>query len=379
MRLRLTRRNFLATCTTAAAGASLLTPGIGASRADASLPLGAPDDLIQLNSNENPYGLSPKAREAMTQSAAVGSRYPDGQEDETRAAIARHHGVPTARIVLGCGSSDILRMADAAYLGGGKTVVAAEPTFEAVLLYAGVMQAAATKVPLTKDFRHDLPKMAEACRETTGLVYICNPNNPTGTVVSREEMAAFLAQVPPKTTVLVDEAYHHFVEDPSYGSAIELMGRYPNLVVARTFSKIYGMAGLRLGYAVASEANAQILGRQASWNNVNSAGLAAALAGLSDPDLVASQRKLFTDTRKWLCTGLDREKRRYVPSQTNFLMIDVRSDVAPIIRAFRERKILVGRKFPSMPNWLRVSIGRRNEMEAFLAALREVVPARAAA
>ena len=189
MRLRLTRRNFLATCTTAAAGASLLTPGIGASRADASLPLGAPDDLIQLNSNENPYGLTPKAKEAMTQSAAIGSRYPDGQEDETRGAIARHHGVPTARLVLGCGSSDILRMADAAYLGGGKTVVAAEPTFEAVLLYAGVMQAAATKVPLTKDFRHDLPKMAEACNETTGLVYVCNPNNPTGTVVSREEMS----------------------------------------------------------------------------------------------------------------------------------------------------------------------------------------------
>ena len=379
MRARLTRRGFLATCTTAAAGASLLTPRLGCSRAEASLPLGAPDDLVQLNSNENPYGLSPKARDAMTRSAAVASRYPDGQEDETRNAIARHHGVPSARVVLGCGSSDILRMADAAYLGGGKSVVAAEPTFEAVLLYAGVMQASATKVPLTKDFRHDLPKMAEACNETTGLVYVCNPNNPTGTVVSREEMADFLGRVPPKTAVLVDEAYHHFVEDPGYGSAIEMLGRHPNLIVARTFSKIYGMAGLRLGYAVASEANVQILGRQASWNNVNAAGLAAALAGLSDPDLVSSQRKLFTDTRKWLCAALDREKRRYIPSQTNFLMIDVRSDVSPIIRAFRERKILVGRKFPSMPNWLRVSIGRRNEMEAFLAALREVVPARAAA
>jgi histidinol-phosphate aminotransferase len=139
------------------------------------------------------------------------------------------------------------------------------------------------------------------------------------------------------------------------------------------------MAGLRLGYAVATEANAQILHRQAGWNNVNSAGLAAALAGLSDPDLVATQRKMFTDTRRWLCTSLDREKRRYIASHTNFLMIHVGSDVAPIIRAFRERKILVGRKFPSMPDWLRVSIGRRNEMEAFLAALREVAPARAAA
>jgi len=379
MRARFTRRNFFATCATAAAGASLLTPELGSSLAEASLPLGAPDDLIQLNSNENPYGLSPKAREAMTAAIAVGSRYPDGQEDETRNAIARHHGVPSARVVLGCGSSDILRMADAAYLGGGKSVVAAEPTFEAVLLYAGVMQAAATKVPLTKDFRHDLGKMAEACNETTGLVYVCNPNNPTGTVVSRGEMADFLARVPPRTAVLVDEAYHHFAEDPDYGSAIEMLGRHPNLIVARTFSKIYGMAGLRLGYAVASEATAQILGRQAAWNNTNTAGLAAALAGLQDAELVSSQRKLFTDTRKWLCAALDREKRRYIASQTNFLMIRVGTDVAPIIRAFRERKILVGRRFPSMPDWLRVSIGRRGEMEAFLAALREVVPARATA
>jgi histidinol-phosphate aminotransferase len=374
----LSRRGFLASFG-AAAGTAIVAESLRPAVAEASLPLGAPDDLIQLNSNENPYGLSRKALDAFNRSARTGSRYPDGAEDETRNAIAASHGVRPEQVVLGCGSSDILRMADAAYLAGGKSVVAAEPTFEAVLLYAGVMQASATKVPLTADFRHDLPKMAASCGETTGLVYVCNPNNPTGTIVSAEEMRSFLSAVPPTTTVLVDEAYHHFVEDRSYASSIALLGEHPNLIVARTFSKVYALAGLRLGYAVAPEPAVAALSRQAGWNNTNAAGLGVALAALRDPELVPSQRRLFTQTRTWLCDALQREGRRYIPSHTNFVMIHVGSDVAPIIRAFRERKILVGRKFPSMPDWLRVSIGRRTEMEAFLAALREVVPARAAA
>jgi histidinol-phosphate aminotransferase len=363
----------------AAAGAALLTPHPLGSVAQASLPLGVSDDFIQLNSNENPYGLSTKETAAFTRSGRVGARYPDGLEDEVRNAIAKHHGVAADQLVLGCGSSDILRMADAAMLAGGKEVVAAEPTFEAVLLYANVMQAAAVKVPQTADFRHDLPKMAAACGDRTGLVYVCNPNNPTGTIVRRQELGDFLAAVPPATAVLVDEAYHHFVEDPGYASALDFLDRHPNLIVARTFSKIYGMAGLRLGYAVSSPETAARLSRQAGWNNVNAPALSVALDGLADPDLVPTHKRRIAETRRWLYGALEREGRRYIPSQTNFLMIQVGSDVAPMIRAFRERRILVGRKFPSMPDWLRVSIGTRGEMEAFLTALRAVVPAHAAA
>ena len=374
----LSRRNFVITCA-AGTGAAVLAPRPFGSRAEASLPLGVSDDFIQLNSNENPYGLSRAAREAFARSAGVAARYPDGVEDEARDAIAKHHRVKPEQVVLGCGSSDILRMADAAFLGSGKTVVAAEPTFEAVLLYAGVMKAPSAKVPLTADFRHDLPAMAAACNAQTGLVYICNPNNPTGTIVSRDGLAAFLAKAPATCAVLVDEAYFHFAEDPSYGSALDLLGRHPNVIVARTFSKIYAMAGLRLGYAVASEANAAALSREASWNNTSAPGLSAALAVLADAELVADQRRKIDGTRQWLCAELDRDKRRYIPSQTNFLMIDVGGDVSPVIAAFRERKILVGRKFPSLSHWLRVSIGTREQMEAFLAGLRAVVPARAAA
>jgi len=372
------RRRFL-TASGAAAGAALLGPRPTGSVAEASLPLGVSEDFIQLNSNENPYGLTSSALAALTRSGRVGARYPDGLEDEVRNAIARLHRVSSEQIVLGCGSSDILRMADAAALGEGREVVAAEPTFEAVLLYANVMQAGAVKVPQTADFRHDLPKMAAACNDKTGLVYICNPNNPTGTIVRREELSQFLAAVPQSTTVLVDEAYHHFVEDAGYATAHDFLDRHPNLIVARTFSKIFAMAGLRLGYAVASPELAQRLSRQAGWNNTNAAALTVALQSLKDAELVPAQRRRISETRRWLCDALDREGRRYIPSHTNFLMIHVGSDVGPIIRSFRERRILVGRKFPSMSDWLRVSIGTRGDMEAFLTALREVVPAHAAA
>jgi histidinol-phosphate aminotransferase len=211
------------------------------------------------------------------------------------------------------------------------------------------------------------------------MVYVCNPNNPTGTIVGGEELEAFIKRVPPTCVVLVDEAYHHFVESPKYRSALELSKRYDHVIVARTFSKIYGMAGVRLGYAVASPANADLLQTHRAWNNTSQAALAMALAALADPNVVADQRRRINDTRRWLCAELARDKRRFIPSETNFVMIDVEGDIEPVSRAMRERGIQVGRKFPSMPNWLRVSIGRPEDMQAFLAALRQVVPASAAA
>ena len=270
-------------------------------------------------------------------------------------------------------------MADMAFSGPGRRVVAAEPTFEAVLMFAKVLHADGVKVPLTADFRHDLPRMAEACDASTGLVYVCNPNNPTGTLVSGDEMAAFAARVPSSATILVDEAYHHFVEDPRYRSSCELIAAHPNVVVARTFSKIYGMAGLRLGYAVGAAPKIKAMEPFASWSNTNSAVLAAALECLADPDLVPRQRKALNDTRRWLVAELAKQGRRTMPSETNFVMIDVGGDVTPVIEAFRSKRILVGRKFPSLPNWLRVSVGTRPQTEAFVSALGEIVPVKAAA
>jgi histidinol-phosphate aminotransferase len=359
----------------AALGVTVVRPS-----ASAAAPAGpAAPTGIDLSSNENPYGPSPAALEAMTRSQAVAGRYPDAAERATVDAIARLHEVSPDRVVLGCGSSEILRLCDAAFLGPGRTVVAAQPTFEAVLHYARVTKAEPATVPLTADFRHDLPAMARACDARTGLVYVCNPNNPTGTIVTGEELLAFVEKVPRTATVVVDEAYHHFVEAPAYRSAVELVDRFPNVVVARTFSKIYGMAGLRLGYAVASVANAEALRAHASWSNANAAVLAAAQASLADDELVARQRQRLNGTRRWLVAELGREGRRTIPSEANFVMIDAGGDVKPLIEALATRGIRVGRRFAALPTWLRVTIGTPEETRAFLEALRAVAPATAKA
>jgi histidinol-phosphate aminotransferase len=381
IRVSLSRRQF-ATALGAGLGAALVEGPFGARRAEAARPANrgdkTPPDAVLLNSNENPYGPAASALAAMTEAERVASRYPDAAEVRLTEAIARLHGVEPDRVVLGCGSGEVLQMADMAFLGPGRKVVVAEPTFEAVLGYARVTKAEPVKVPLTADFRHDLPRMAAACDAGAGLVYVCNPNNPTGTIVTRDEFAFFLQHVPPSVAVLVDEAYHHFVDDPRYASAFEWIDKAPNLVLVRTFSKVYGMAGMRLGYAVASKENAEALREHAAWSNANAAVLAGALASLAEPDHVPRQRSLNRETRDWLCRELERDGRRYIASHANFLMVDVGGDVKPLIDAFAERRILVGRKFPSLPNWLRVSMGTKTEMRAFVDALRAIAPARAA-
>jgi len=376
MPLPMSRRTFAGTLG-AAAGVAILDTPLMSRAAEAATRRVRPSDAVILSSNENPYGPSAGALEAAAKAAA--NRYPDALEEEAREAIAKHHGVAVDQVLLGCGSSEILRMADMAFSGPGRRVVAAEPTFEAVLMFAKVLHADGVKVPLTADFRHDLPKMADACDASTGLLYVCNPNNPTATIVTGDEMAAFAAKVPASAMILVDEAYHHFVEDPRYRSSLELIAKHPNVVVARTFSKIYGMAGLRLGYAVGSKETIAAMAPYASWSNTNAAVLAAAAASLADPNLVPRQKKLLNDTRKWLVSELTKQGRRTMPSEANFVMVDVGGDVAPVIQAFRARKILVGRKFPSLPTWLRVTVGKRDEVAAFLAALPEIVLATATA
>ena len=373
LRWMLSRRQFGRLVSTSV-GAAMLAPKLTSSVVEARLPPGVPEDVIQLNSNENPYGPSAKALEAMTKSQRWASRYSGHLEQRVLEALARQNGMDPACVLLGCGSGEILRIADMAFLAPGKNLVVAEPTFEAVLSYAKVTQAKPVLVPLTADFRHDLPRMAAACNAQTGLVYICNPNNPTGTIVTREELAAFFTRVPQSTIVVVDEAYYDFVEDPRCASASEWMKKLPNVVIVRTFSKVYGMAGMRLGYAVGAREVIAKMREHVLGNNSNAAVLEAALVSLSDEDLIPRQRKLNNDTRRWLCQELEKEGYRYIPSEGNFVMIELQGEVQPVVDAFRQRKILVGRQFPSMKNWLRVSIGKPEEVEAFLAGLRVIAP-----
>jgi histidinol-phosphate aminotransferase len=335
----------------------------------------APEGAIRINFNENNYGPSPKALEALANCGHIAARYPFTSSIQMIAALSKATGAKPENIILGCGSSEILRVADAAFLSPDKNVVAAEPTFEAVLEFAGIEHASAIKVSLTPDHRHDMPRMAAACTSKTGLVYICNPNNPTGTIVSGSELRDFVSSVPPTTLILVDEAYFDFVDDSSFASALDMIPAHPNVVVARTFSKIHGLAGMRLGYAVGSKETVDAMRPFLDQENSNAAVLAAGLASLSDVENVSACRAKFIATRNWLCGELKKDGRGYTASQANFLMIDVGGDVQPVVDKFAQHKILVGRRFPSMSNWLRVSIGKQPEMETFLAALREIVPA----
>jgi histidinol-phosphate aminotransferase len=307
----------------------------------------------------------------MTDGFSLAWRYPDEHADLLVANIAQMHTVSSQNIVLGNGSGEILKLAASAFTGPSKQLVVADPTFEAIVRHARTAKAETTPIPLTTDYQHPLKTMLD--QRNTGLFYICNPNNPTASITPKDEIRSFLAKVPSSSVVLIDEAYHHYVEAPEYESAIPLVREYGNLIVARTFSKIYGMAGLRCGYCVG---NADLLGsmrQQQTWDNVNIMALVAASASLSDKAYAEQGRKRNSDTRKYVFQELEKLNLRPIPSHANFFMVDLGRPVRPISSALRERNVEVGRVFSALPNFMRVTIGTKPQMDGFLAAFREVI------
>jgi len=348
--------------------------------------------MVRLSSNENPYGPSPMAVNAMSEAFRLAWRYPDEHADTLVEMLAKLNGVNRDQILLGDGSGEILKLCAAAFTGplsavtarevklarptrgaslsfkpGRGKLIVADPTFEAILNHAAVNRADIVKVPLNASFAHDLPKMHAAARE--GLVYICNPNNPTASITPKNELRDFIAKSSPKTMILVDEAYHHYADSSDYESVLPLISRHPNLIVARTFSKIYGMAGLRCGYCVAQPQVIQRLRPHQTWDSVNIMALVAAIASLNDADQVANGRRRNSDTKKFVYGAVTDLGYKYIPSQANFLMIDMKRPVTPLIAALREKHVQVGRLFPSLPNYMRVTIGKRDEMETFVSTL----------
>lgn len=335
--------------------------------------------VVRLSSNENPYGPSPKALKAMTDAFGLSCRYPDDTAELLVDALAKHNGVNRDQILLGDGSGEILKVCAETFTGptngknatGGRgKLVVADPTFEAILAHAKIYGADVAKVPLTLTFSHDLSKMAIAARE--GLIYICNPNNPTASITPKSDLSAFIAKAPRQTMILVDEAYHHYTDSPDYESVIPLIKDNPNLIVARTFSKIYGMAGLRCGYCVAQREVIERMRPHQSWDSVNLMALAAATASLNDPDQVANGRRLNSEARAFVISELDKMGYEQIPSQANFIMFNVKGPVVPLIQGLKQRNVHVGRLFPALPNHMRLTIGKKTEMEAFLAAFKQV-------
>jgi histidinol-phosphate aminotransferase len=328
------------------------------------------DGIIRLSSNENPYGPPPASLDAMRRAFDQVWRYPDEVADELAVELARLHGVEPTQVLLGNGSSEILKLCAAAFTGPGRPVVMASPTFEAIGRYARATGGEGIAVPLTADHRHDLAKMLEAAR-FAGLVYLCNPNNPTGSVTP--DLRGFLARIPAGTAVLVDEAYHHYAEGDGYESALPLVAEHPGLIVARTFSKIYGMAGLRCGYAVGRPETLERLAFHQAWDTLNGQALVAARAALGDSAHLERSRRLNKETRAWVIGELAARGYASIPSQTNFLMVDLRREAGPILDGLRLRRVVVGRRFPALPTHMRVTVGTRPQMERFLGALAEVL------
>jgi histidinol-phosphate aminotransferase len=354
-----------------ATSSSSRTPSVG----PAAPPLGAPGTrsaLLRLSSNENSAGPGEKVLAAMRDAFDVANRYSFRLGGELNDAVAASLGVNPSNVVLGCGSSEILDASVAAFVDANRGLVTASPTFE---LVAARAQAAGAKVvapPVDAELRLDLERMASSAAGA-GLVYVCNPNNPTGTVHGSAAIEAFVAsvlRVEPKAAILIDEAYHEYVEHPDYKSAVPMALQNPQVVVSRTFSKIYGMAGLRVGYAVGHPSTIDALGRFLDNGRLSCVSGRAALTALQDRERVAEMRAANTAARAMTAKALADAGYRVMPSEANFVMVDVKRDIRVFQHACRARGVDIARPFPPLLTWARITIGTIAEMEHAVEALK---------
>ena len=337
------------------------------------------DSFAKLASNENPYGPSERMMEAMNGAWKYSNRYgyPDGNIQEK---IAEHHGVDPQNILLGAGSGETLRVVAHTYLGHKKKVIGVRPTYLSVFGVATGIDADAIMLPLLDDYSQDIPAMIDATLKNyrdVGLFYLCNPNNPTGMAVSAADVQRVLDEIPEDIPVLIDEAYHHFVEDPAYGTAVPYVNEGRKVIVARTFSKIYGMAGLRLGYGIAPADMISDM-RTYTTGSVNALARWGGVAALEDLENERFVRETTLRLRKQTTEELQAMGYEVLPSETNFFMVNTGRPAAEVRAAFRERGVLVGRDFPPMLDYLRVSVGTEEEMARFMTAWKEIMPPRTA-
>jgi histidinol-phosphate aminotransferase len=323
-------------------------------------------DPVLLYRNENPYGPSEKVLAVLRESVASGNRYPRTEYDTLIGNLAALHNVKPEQIVLGCGSGEILGMAALEFLKPGKKLVQAVPTFPSLGKLAQGAGVEVASVPLNKRYEHDLAAMQDAARASTGLVYIVNPNNPTGTITPRKDIEAFIGKLPSDVIVLIDEAYHHFVTpNTAYESFLERHFDDPRIVVSRTFSKIYGLAGMRIGYAVATPELAKKLPAGFPNWSVSVVSARAASAALDDVDYVRLGIKRNTDDRQEFMNQVNARMLRAIDSQANFVMVNPMRPPDEVIEHLKKNHILIGPKYPVLDKYIRVSLGTPNEMQAF--------------
>ena len=334
--------------------------------------------IVKLASNENPLGMPESAKQALNAAVANLGRYPDPAGFDLKKAISQRFGVDQGWITLGNGSNDILELVASALIEPGSAVVYSHFAF---VVYRLATQARGAKhiVVAAKEHGHDLPAMLEAITPETKIVYVANPNNPTGTYLSVEAIESFLASVAARhgsrVTVVLDEAYNEFLEPALRVDGVALVKRYPNLIVSRSFSKAYGLAGLRVGFAMAQPVLTDLLNRVRQPFNVNSLAQAAAIAALNDKEFLAKSFTLNRDGKKQLQQGFEKLALQFVPSYANFVLVKV-GDAARINLELLKRGVIVRPVAgDGLPEWLRVSIGLPHENQTFLDALTAVLKA----
>lgn len=339
------------------------------------------DAFVKLASNENNWGPPDSVMKAMNAAWKYANRYgyPDANVVQV---IADHHGVKRDNILLAAGSGEVLNVMATTYLRPGLKVLGVDPSYASVFQQAAAVKADSIRLPLNKDYTQNISEMIEATNRNArdiGFVYLCNPNNPTGVVIKDKDVKELLDNIPKDMPVLIDEAYHHYVDDPGYDTAIKYIKEGRRVVVARTFSKIAALAAMRIGYNVAPPEMIREMRVYAS-NSVNVLAKWGAVASLRDTAAQADVKNKTISMRNNTTKVLESWGYATIPSQTNFFMVSLGDrTVQPVIEEFRKKGILVGRPFPPMLNHLRVSVGTPEDMEKFIKAFKEIFPQKAAA
>lgn len=331
------------------------------------------DELVRLSSNENPYGPSPKVREAIKGAFDMTCRYPFGYEQELKKALGKKHGVPADHILIAAGSTEGLKLSGMIYGGNGE-VIAAKPTFLSLLNYAEDIGGHIHMVPVDDKMGHDLEEMEKRITSKTGLVFVCNPNNPTGTLLPAEKMRDFCQSISHKTMVFADEAYFDYITEPDYPSMVELVKKGANVIVSRTFSKVFGLAGIRIGYLIARP---DIINRIAELRiaGPNVPAIFAALEALKDLDFYKYSLEQNAQGKKVIYSALKELNLEYIPSHTNFVFFHSGREIGKLNADMRKEGVIIGRPFPPFTNWCRISTGTVEETEVFAKKLKKVMKA----
>ncbi|CFX69669.1 Pyridoxal phosphate-dependent transferase [Syntrophomonas zehnderi OL-4] len=330
-------------------------------------------DVIKLASNENPLGSSPKAMAAVKASISDLHLYPDANCHDLKKKLASVYGMPEKSILIGNGSDELFRLLAETFLESRDQVIFAQPTFSEYEFVSRIMGAECIQIPL-KDYTHDLSAIINAISIKTKIIFICNPNNPTGTIVNSRQINEFMEQVPDDILVVFDEAYQEYVESPQYASGLQFVREGRNVLVSRTFSKIYGLAALRIGYALTTPAIAQAVERVAEPFNVNMLAQVAALAALDDTEFIDKSLQNNRLGKEYLYKELTRLEIEYIPTETNFIFLDTGHNCQGVFKNLLQQGIIVraGDSF-GCPNYIRVTIGIPEQNRRFIRSLQKVL------